>query len=73
MLRQFGGGQFSGFKAALVDLAVEKLAPIAGEMRRLLAEPKHIDAILGEGAARADAIAAPIMREVKDIIGFVRS
>jgi len=25
------------------------------------------------GAAQADAIAAPIMREVKDIVGFVRS
>ena len=73
VLKQFGGGQFSGFKAALVDLAVEKLAPIADEMRRLLADPSHIDAILGEGAARADAIAAPIMREVKDIVGFVRS
>src|SRR6478752_7551914 len=34
VLKQFGGGQFSGFKAALVDLAVEKLAPIADEMRR---------------------------------------
>ena len=73
VLKQFGGGQFSGFKAALVDLAVEKLAPIAGEMRRLLADPKHIDDILGAGADRADAIAAPIMREVKDIVGFVRS
>ena len=73
VLREFGGSQFSGFKAALVDLAVEKLSPIAGEMRRLLADPSHIDAILGEGAKRADAIAAPILREVKDIIGFVRS
>ncbi|AMJ62196.1 tryptophan--tRNA ligase [Bosea sp. PAMC 26642] len=71
VLVQFGGGQFSGFKTALVDLAVAKLAPIAGEMRRLLAEPDHIDAILGEGAQRAAAIAAPIMAEVKDIVGFV--
>ncbi|WP_103719290.1 tryptophan--tRNA ligase [Bosea psychrotolerans] len=72
VLSQFGGGQFSGFKAALVDLAVAKLAPIAGEMRRLLAEPAHIDAILGNGAERAQAIAAPILADVKDIIGFVR-
>ncbi|MDP3256027.1 tryptophan--tRNA ligase [Bosea sp. (in: a-proteobacteria)] len=72
VLAQFGGGQFSGFKAALVDLAVAKLAPIAGEMRRLLADVGHIDAILGEGAQRAEAIAAPIMRDVKDIVGFVR-
>jgi tryptophanyl-tRNA synthetase len=72
VLGEFGGSQFSGFKAALVDLAVAKLAPIAGEMRRLLDDPSHIDAILGEGAGRAEAIAAPIMREVKDIVGFVR-
>jgi len=72
VLGRFGGGQFSGFKAALVDLAVGKLAPIAGEMRRLLAQPDHIDAILADGAARAQAIAAPIMADVKDIIGFVR-
>ncbi|MNW22986.1 tryptophanyl-tRNA synthetase [compost metagenome] len=52
---------------------MEKLSPIAGEMRRLLAEPKHIDGILGEGAARAEAIATPILNDVKDIVGFVRS
>ncbi|KPF68612.1 tryptophanyl-tRNA synthetase [Bosea sp. AAP35] len=71
VLTEFGGGQFSGFKAALVDLAVAKLSPIAGEMRRLLADVSHIDTILGEGAGRAEAIAAPIMRDVKDIVGFV--
>ena len=71
VLSQFGGGQFSGFKGALVDLAVTKLSPIADEMRRLLADVSHIDAILAEGAGRAEAIAAPIMRDVKDIVGFV--
>jgi tryptophanyl-tRNA synthetase len=71
VLSQFGGGQFSGFKAALVDLAVAKLGPIAGEMRKLLAEPAHIDAILADGAERAGAIAEPIMAEVKAIVGFV--
>jgi tryptophanyl-tRNA synthetase len=71
VLSQFGGGHFSGFKGALVDLAVTKLSPIAGEMRRLLADVSHIDTILTEGAGRAEAIAAPIMREVKDIVGFV--
>ncbi len=72
VLSQFGCGQFSGFKGALVDLSVAKLAPIAAEMRRLLADPGHVDAILSDGADRADAIAAPIMRDVKDIVGFVR-
>jgi tryptophanyl-tRNA synthetase len=72
VLAQYGGGQFSIFKAALADLAVAKLGPIAGEMRRLVADPGAIDAILRDGAERARAIAAPIMREVKEIVGFVR-
>jgi tryptophanyl-tRNA synthetase len=73
VLKEFGGAQFSTFKAALVDLAVEKLSPIAAEMRRLTADPGHIDAVLADGAGRARALARPIVADVKDIVGFVRS
>ncbi|MET0606711.1 MAG: tryptophan--tRNA ligase [Beijerinckiaceae bacterium] len=72
VLSEFGGGQFSAFKTALVDLAVEKLAPITAEMRRLLADPGEIDRILINGADRARETASATMREVKDIVGFVR-
>lgn len=72
VLADFGGGQFSTFKAALVDLAVAKLGPIGGEMKRLVAEPAHIDAILRDGADRARVLAEDTLRQVKDIVGFVR-
>jgi tryptophanyl-tRNA synthetase len=71
VLRDNGGAQFSQFKPRLAELAVEKLSPIAGEMRRLLDDPVHIDAILANGAERADAIARPVMRGVRQIVGFV--
>ena len=73
VLTRFGGAQFSGFKAALVDLAVDKLSPINGEMKRLLADPAEIDRLLVDGADRARAIATTTMAEVKDIVGFVRA
>jgi tryptophanyl-tRNA synthetase len=73
VLRDHGGSQFSGFKAALVDVAVAKLAPIADEMRRLMDDPGHIDAVLGDGSSRARAIASKTMDAVKDIVGFVRA
>ncbi len=38
VLGQFAGGQFSTFKASLVDLAVARLAPISAEMKRLEAD-----------------------------------
>ena len=53
-------GQFSTFKQALSDLAVARLSPIAGEMRRLTADPAEIDRILADGSARARAIARPV-------------
>jgi tryptophanyl-tRNA synthetase len=73
VLRDHGGAQFSAFKPALAELAVEKLSPIAGEMRRLLADPGHIDRILGDGAGRAAAIADETFRGVKDVVGFLQS
>jgi tryptophanyl-tRNA synthetase len=72
VLNEFGGAQFSTFKAALVELAVAKLGPINAEMKRLVADPVYIDSVLADGAARAQAIAADTMKAVKDIVGFVR-
>jgi tryptophanyl-tRNA synthetase len=72
VLGQFGGGQFSTFKNALADLTVAKLAPIRGEILRLNADPTHVDGILADGAARARAIARPIMDQVKDVLGLIR-
>ena len=72
VLRQHGGKGFGAFKEALTGVLVEKLAPIAGETRRLLAEPGHVDAVLREGAARAAAIADPIVAEAERLVGFLR-
>ena len=73
VIAQYQGAQFGTFKPALADLAVEKLSPITSEMTRLMKDPAEIDRILGAGAARADAIARPILDQVYDIIGMIRS
>ena len=57
---------------SLVGLCVTKLEPNAGEMKRLVADPGHIDAILVDGADRARAIADETMKLTKDIVGFIR-
>lgn len=62
---------FSEFKSRLADLAVEKLAPIAGEMRRLQADPGHLDRILRDGAERAGAIAEKVLAQAYDAVGFL--
>ena len=72
VLKDFGGQNFSSFKAALVDLAAAKLGPVGAEMKRLQADHAYIDSILRDGAERARAIAAKNMAAVRDILGFVR-
>ena len=73
VLAQYGGGQFSTFKNALADLAVAKLSPVTEEMTRLQADPAHIEQVLADGSARARTIAAPILRDVKKLVGFIQA
>jgi len=72
VLRDYGNASFSTFKQALAELTTAKIAPIGAEMRKLLAEPAHIDRILEDGAGRAHAIADPILAKTKEIVGFIR-
>jgi tryptophanyl-tRNA synthetase len=73
VLAQYGGQGFGAFKPALADLAVDKLSPISAEMTRLMQDVAEIDRILGDGAARAHAIAQPILEQCYDIVGLIRT
>jgi tryptophanyl-tRNA synthetase len=73
VIAEYGGQGWGVFKPALADLAVDKLAPISTEMARLMNDPAEIDRILGQGAAKADEIAQPILAKTLDIMGMVRS
>ena len=69
---KFGGQQFSAFKQELADLAVETLAPMQDELRRLMGDETHVDTVIADGVQRARAIAEPVLAEVHDIVGFLR-
>ena len=71
-LARFAGRNFSYFKEALSELAVEVLGRIGREMGRLMADPGYIDGVLHRGAERASVIAYPILREAQAISGLLR-
>ena len=71
VLRDHGGRGFGDFKSALAEVVVAHLSPIAAETRRLLADPAHVDRTLHDGAARASALADPIVKDAERLVGFL--
>lgn len=72
IVERFATAGFSEFKKSLADVAVAHLEPITAEMRRLQADQSYIDAVLKEGADRANATAQKVLEGVKDLVGFLR-
>jgi len=70
VLAQYGGQGFGQFKPALADLAVAKLGPIRDRLHRLLDDRGEVSRILAKGAERARDLAAPILREVQEVMGL---
>ncbi len=73
ILAEFGGAQFSKFKSALSEICLDRMGALSDKIKKLMEDETEIDHILIDGAERARTIAEPIMNEIKDIVGFVRS
>ncbi len=69
---EFAGKGFADFKRGLTEVAVAHLAPITQEMRRLMDDPAYVDGVLRRGGERARELSAPVLREVYDVVGFLR-
>jgi len=69
---QFAGQQFGAFKPALVEVAVEHLAPITNRMNELLDDKAQIEKALHAGAVQAREISTPVLTEVQEIMGFAK-
>lgn len=70
-LGDIGGKQFSEFKPILAETAVGVFAPIADELNRLMKDPAEIDRLLAKGGERARALSAPVLKQVRETIGFI--
>jgi len=72
VLARFAGRGFGAFKPALADALVALIAPIRARLEELRKEPEELDRILADGAARADAIAAPVLAKAKSAVGLTQ-
>jgi tryptophanyl-tRNA synthetase len=67
---EFDGKNFSTFKTKLSELLIEKISPISKEIKKLLSDEKHLDAILLEGSDKAEKIALNKIEKIKELVGF---
>jgi tryptophanyl-tRNA synthetase len=72
VLARFGGQGFGVFKPALAEVVVESFAPITARFNALKADVTAMDALLKEGAARANAVASATLEAAYAALGLVR-
>jgi len=59
-------------KQRLVDLIEAEIGPMRERYEALMAHPERIEAILQEGAAKARALAAPLLAQLREAVGLRR-
>src|SRR5262245_16416284 len=68
---RYAGAGYGTFKKDLSEVVVRALAPIRERTEKMLADEAALDRLLGQGAARAGALARPPMPAVSDRSGFL--
>ena len=69
-IKEFEGKNFSELNIKLSELLIDKILPISNEINKIQKDQKFIDAILKEGAEKANNIASKKIKELKKIVGF---
>ncbi|MBP6625937.1 MAG: tryptophan--tRNA ligase [Arenimonas sp.] len=65
-----GGIAWGEAKQALFERIDAEVAPMRARYDELMAQPAHIEAALQAGAEKARAVAAPLMRELRQAVGL---
>jgi tryptophanyl-tRNA synthetase len=68
--REFEGSGYGDFKKAVAEAVVEYLAPVRERYQELRSDEAELERILGLGAEKAQAIAAPVVADVRERMGF---
>jgi tryptophanyl-tRNA synthetase len=68
--REFEGAGYGDFKKAVAEGVIELLAPVRERYAELRPDEAALEAVLSEGAAKARAIAATTLEEVRDRMGL---
>ncbi len=69
--REYDGRGYGDFKADVAEAVVETLAPVRSRYAELVADPAGLDAVLADGAARAQEVASRTVQAVRERVGLL--
>ncbi len=67
---QAGGNGYGVYKKQLFEAMWEYFAPMRARREELLRDPGYVDAVLKEGAGKANAIATRVLERVREAVGL---
>jgi len=67
---EFEGSGYGDFKKAVAEAVVEYLAPVRERYAELRPDEAELDRIFGLGAEKAQALAAPVLTDVRERMGY---
>ncbi|MGE0068261.1 MAG: tryptophan--tRNA ligase [Solirubrobacterales bacterium] len=67
---EFEGAGYGDFKKAVAEGVVELLSPVREGYAELRPDEAALEAVLGAGAEKARALAAPVLADVRECMGF---
>jgi tryptophanyl-tRNA synthetase len=68
--RTFDGSGYGAFKTAVAEAVIDYLAPVRERYEELRADEAELERIFAVGAAKARAIAAETLHDVREAMGF---
>ena len=73
LIEKYKGQNFSNFKNDLAEVIIEHIKPISKEIDKLMSDKAYLNQIISSGAEKASEKANVTIKEVYDIVGFVRN
>ena len=71
ILDQMAGKDFSFLKKELSDVLVTNICPIGNEIKKLLSDKSHLEAVLKKGKEKAQLKAEENLKKIRDIVGLL--
>ena len=73
VLKEFGNSKFSNFKKKLSNSLISALEPISIEMKKLIKDKDYLDSVIKDGRDQAQKIAKPVISEVYENLGLLKT